>query len=119
MKITKASFKSFLKKNKGNLFILNTSHFDGMQDMVVNKDNPQWLPLQEQTFDYGPRKGEINENNINESNLGYKGIYLVNGSRDTFENFQDANGMKGISVYNCCGSFIVAVKPLLNTMPSI
>lgn len=102
MKITKASFKSFLKKNKGNLFILNESHFDGMQDMVVNKDNPQWLPLQEKP-----------DSRCVENDLGYKGIYLVNGSRDTFEDFQDANGMKGISVYNCCGSFIVAVKPLL------
>lgn len=42
-KITRATFKSFLKKNQGRVLIKSLSTFDGMSDMVEFSRNPQWM----------------------------------------------------------------------------
>ena len=44
-----------------------------------------------------------------DNNLGIQGVWLVNGSRDSFREYDDGD-FRGIHVYNCCGSFTVAVK---------
>lgn len=44
-----------------------------------------------------------------DNNLGIQGVWLVNGSRDSFTAYDDGV-FQGIHVYNCCGSFVVAVK---------
>jgi len=80
-KITKATFKSFIKKNEGKLFIQCVSSFDGIFDGV------------EYVHD----------------TLGYNGIWLVGGSRDYFTAF-DNGDFTGYEVYNCCGSFIIATQ---------
>jgi hypothetical protein len=100
MKLTKASFKSFLKRNQGNLFIRNESHFNGMSDMVESNENPQWRKLEASTRSFG-----------HEYHLGYEGVYLVRSSRDSFIPFAE-DGYVGINVYNCCGSFTVATKSM-------
>lgn len=93
-KITKATFKSFLRKNPN--FVLKVgSRFDGMTDCVQTVKDSFSRPV----------KADFACDN----NLGYQGIWLVGGSRDSFTEFNEG-GLKGISVYNCCGSFVVAVE---------
>lgn len=98
-KITKATFKSFIKKNEKNLFIRVGSTFDGMVDCVMPNPNAQFNPL-------------VRAERVFSNNLGYQGVWLVNGSRDSFEEYNQ-NGMIGIRVYNCCGSFVVAKKAVV------
>lgn len=97
-KITRATFKSFVNKNRDNLFILNKSDFDGMQDCVSACENRI------------PRKAEPKPDSgyCSENTLGINGIWLVLDSRDWFNPYEDAT-FKGIEVSNCCGNFIVAV----------
>ena len=94
-KITLATFKSFIKKNRENLLVRVSSDFDGMQDCVVaNRDAK-----------FKPAVACGNENNT----LGISGVWLVGSSRDYFTEFE-VPGYKGFRVSNCCGSFAVAIK---------
>ena len=94
-KITKATFKSFIKKNRESLHINVKSKFDGMIDGCRNEN-------------YGFVKANDAEHN-NEHNLNIQGVWLVGGSRDYFREYSK-NGMSGIEVSNCCGNFIVAIN---------
>lgn len=94
-KITRATFKSFLKKNRDNLFVRVNSDFDGMTDCVQPTDNPQWVK-------------SIYDADCDDSyRLGHRGIWLVGSSRDRFTPIMDNARIIGFSVYNCCGSFDV------------
>jgi len=97
-KITRATFKSFIKKNMENLFILNKADFDGMQDCVTECKGT-------------PRKAEFkspeNEYAL-ENTLGIKGVWLVGDSRDYFKTYED-EVFKGIEVSNSCGRFIIGI----------
>ena len=91
-KITKATFKSFLRKNP-NFVLRVKSSFDGMTDCVQSVDGGFVRPS---AADYPC-----------DNNLGFRGVWLVGGGRDSFREYNDGR-RKGIEVYNCCGSFIVA-----------
>lgn len=95
-KITKATFKSFINKNRDKLFIKCESDFDGMIDGIRHAENPQFVPVKaaDRTF---------------ENNLGIMGIWLVGNSRDYFSEYR-GDDFQGIHVSNCCGSFTVAVR---------
>ena len=95
-KITKATFKSFLKKNKGNLYIKETSRFDGMVDCVMQTGDGSYSPM-------------VARENSHENECGYAGVWLVGGGRDYFEAVSEGP-YSGIRVFNCCGSFTVAKK---------
>ncbi len=95
-KITKATFKSFLRKNAGNLFIQCRSSFDGMYDSVMPVENPQFVPA-------------VQEARFHENNQGIQGVWIVGQSGNSFHKYEK-DGYTGIAVYNCCGSFIVATK---------
>jgi hypothetical protein len=95
-KITKATFKSFINKNRNKLFIRCESSFDGMTDCVQHELNPQFVPVQA-------------SDRISENNHGIQGVWLVGNSRDYFSEYR-ANDYQGIYVYNSCGSFTVATK---------
>lgn len=95
MKITRATFKSFIAKNRERLLIRCESDFDGMTDCVEQAHNPQFKAA---------TPAEI----AHENTLGINGVWLVGQSRDYFQEFSE-NGLSGIHVYNCCGSFTVAV----------
>jgi len=119
-KITKTTFKSFLKKNAGNLFIQFISDFDGMSDCVefIPSNQRKFVPLQfnqpsDSDYRYGVERGrtreEVEHGVLNDENtLGYSGVWLVNNSRDSFRAFDDGE-YEGINVYNCCGQFTVAI----------
>lgn len=94
-KITLATFKSWIRKNPGFL-IKCDSTFDPMIDGISHDRWAAFKPAQSAAFPCN-------------NNLGFSGIWLVFGSRDSFEAY-DNNGFVGIEVYNCCGSFVVAVK---------
>lgn len=94
-KITLATIKSFINKNKENLYIANKSSFDGMVDMVVDCNNR------------GFSKTSADDHMPNNT-LGIVGIWIVGQSRDYFQNYEDST-YKGYTVSNCCGSFILAV----------
>lgn len=95
-KITKATFKSFIKKAGPNLLIKCKSSFDGMIDGISYNPSAAFHPAQ---------KAE----HVHENNLGIQGVWLVSGSRDMFQEY-NKDGIRGIEVWNCCGSFVVGVK---------
>lgn len=94
-KITVATLKSFIKKNKSNLLIKVKSTFDGMQDCVVATGN-------------GFSKASATVGFL-DNTLGINGVWIVRGSRDHVQPYSD-DAVEGLEVYNCCGSFIVAVE---------
>lgn len=95
-KITKATFKSFLKNAQiENLFINVKSSFDGMTDSCEQRNG-------------GFKPAQKTDSHI-EYTLGFNGIWIVGGGRDYFQVFE-SNGFKGFEVFNACGSFIVAQK---------
>ena len=95
-KITKATFKSFIKRNQGNLQIKVTSDYDPQVDGRV--------PYHGQEFSPATATTEWMENS-----LGVKGVYLVGGSRNYFTPYEQ-DGYSGIRWSNCCGSGVLAVK---------
>jgi len=120
-KITKATFKSFVKKNTDKLFIQLCSDFDGMSDCVefIPSNQRKFVEMKKDTvsdsdYRYGLEQGKTREQIEtsffnNKYTLGYRGIWLVNHSRDSFQAYDDEQ-FTGIHVYNCCGSFTVAIK---------
>lgn len=95
-KITRATIKSFVKKNFDNLFIENVSDFDGMVDMVVRHNDSKF------------RKASPSKNNNEQYDLGIDGIYML-PDRNLFKAFEDETYI-GYNVYNCCGEFNIVVK---------
>jgi hypothetical protein len=96
MKITKATLKSFVKKNLPNLLISKRSSFDGMVDGVVASSDKSFQPIR------------LGAGHI-ENTLDIHGVWLVGSSRDYFTAYDDGR-FKGIEVSNSCGWFILGVK---------
>ena len=92
-RITLTTIKSFIKKNP-TIYIRNISNFDGMTDCVQRCEHDMF------------RAAERIEGHKNE--LGIKGAWFVFGSRDYFDAYE-TDRMTGYRVYNCCGSFILAI----------
>ena len=93
-KITKATFKSFIKKNQDKLMIKVSSKFDGMIDGTVRLE--------------GGFSKTVPADHVFDNNLGIQGVWLVHGSRDYFSAYSD-DKFVGIRVYNCCGDFTIAI----------
>lgn len=95
-KPTLATLKSFIAKNRANLFIKQKSRFDGMCDGVVYDVNAGFKPAR------------INTNTSHMKNtLGVDGAWVV--GRDLISAYE-ADGFKGYDVYNCTGSFVLAIR---------
>jgi len=93
-KITRATFKKFVRENKDLLFVEVHSTFDGMVDGVVAVNDTAI-------------KVTINEEEQDDLHtLGIKGVWLVGHSDDYFSEVNDTL-FKGISVMNSCGWFTV------------
>jgi len=92
-KITRATVKSFIKKNFDGLYINVKSDFDGMTDGLETRHG-------------GFKKAESDDG---EHCLGVKDAYFVGGKGEYFYEYED-DTMKGIRVSNCCGRFILAIK---------
>ncbi len=94
-KITKATVKSFIRKNIDDMYINVRGSFDGMTDGIEGK-NTGFMRVQPTI---------INIDNT----LGVDGAWFVNNGRDYFQAYEDENGYKGIAVSNCCGYFELAI----------
>lgn len=97
-KFTRASFKSWVRKNRENLLVKTDSTFDGMTDCVMPVEGSEFTKAREE-----------HNKNLFDHTLGVKGIWLVGGGRDYFEPYED-RFVKGYRVYNCVGSFKVAIN---------
>ncbi|HUV01738.1 MAG TPA: hypothetical protein VMW32_12305 [Bacteroidales bacterium] len=95
MKTTKATIKSFIRKNSDSLFINIKSAFDGMHDCCMPREN-------------GFHKVTIDETG-HENTLGVPGAWFVGSSRDYFNDYEDDHFM-GFEIFNCCGKFILAIE---------
>ena len=94
-KITKATIKAFVKKNKEQLYIAHTSRFDGMIDGIR---------MEKGAF----KKASFADDNGH--NLGVQGAWFVNQSNDYFTVFE-SESFVGYEIYNCCGCFkLVTIK---------
>lgn len=96
MKPTMATLKSFIRKNPGQLYIKKKSSFDGMTDCVEFDRSAAFVPA-------------VAPERTHPENLGIAGAWCVGQSRDYIREF-NADGFRGFEVYNCCGSFVLAVK---------
>lgn len=97
-KITRATFKSFIKKNNDKLYCKKNSSFDGMTDCVEQL---------EETFKKPDRTEWAQRNESN--TLGIRQIWLVGRGGDWFTHYEDDQFI-GIKYSNCCGSGVVAIK---------
>ena len=91
-KPTLATLKSFIRKNRKNLFVEVQSTFDGMTDCVEH--------------DYNSNFVRATDSNGYKNNLGINDVWVVGGDRISAYN---KNGFIGYHIYNCCGSFNLAV----------
>jgi hypothetical protein len=112
-KITLASVKAFINRNKGNIYAKSLSHFDGMVDCVVDVESNfvKIIPDNIIIDAYINRKWKGTEETYREFNhsLGIPQLYLVGDSADYFYIYEK-NEYFGIEIYNCCGSSIIAIK---------
>lgn len=94
-KATKATIKSFIKKNSGNIYLLGKRYFDGMVDGCVETS--------ERAFSKAEPTDRFPSNT-----MGVQGAWFVGNSRDYFMPYSDEQ-FTGYEVYNCCARFILAV----------
>lgn len=97
-KPTLATLKGFIRKNQSTLHILVKSRFDGMVDGCTETKETAFKPA---TFGAG----------FDKNTLGVSGVWVVGGSRNSITEYEN-DGFFGYRVYNCCGSFVVAVPKL-------
>lgn len=94
-KITIATVKSFIQRNREDLYINVRSEFDGMTDGIESRHDgfrpAQWVTQSPQ------------------NDFGVGGAWFVGSSRDSLRLYEDDTYV-GIEVYNACGSFILAVQ---------
>lgn len=106
-KITVATVKSFIRKNREKLLIKITSRFDGMVDAVQFEDAPEFTPARNRDyFDRDTHKW-IDVPQTCKSTLGIQGVWFVGGG-DWCQAFETDTYI-GFEVSNCCGSWIVAI----------
>lgn len=100
-KITLATVKSFINKNRANLFINVKSSFDGMTDGIESLH-----------AGFVPAKADgtkaINPTDYGNNTQGIEGVWFVGDSRDYFTAFENET-LIGYEVTNSCGRFIVAI----------
>lgn len=100
-KPTLATVKSFINKNRENLFINVKSSFDGMTDGVESLRGGFAPAKKDKTV-------SVNSDYYN-ATQGIEGVWFVGGSRDYVSRY-DENGFVGYTVCNSCGAFILAIK---------
>jgi len=95
-RITRATLKSFIKRNKVNIFVKVVSDFDGMTDMVEHRKDAQFKQI------------EVLDEKLKQS-FGFimDGVFIT--GRDWFKHYEDEN-FYGIELYNSTGTSIIAVK---------
>jgi hypothetical protein len=93
-KATLATIKIFIRKNREALLVRTASKFEGMTDCVENTQNPAFIKALPGTHT---------------NNLDVAGAWFVFDSCDYITPLNEP-GLIGYNVYNCCGSFDIAIK---------
>ena len=106
-KITRATVKAFIKRNRENLLIKVESDFDGMQDMVVSVEDT-FTPAEPRKYWDRERGCEVEGNPENQNTMGLVGVWFVGSGRDSCSAYE-TEFYRGFRVSNCCGSWIVAI----------
>jgi hypothetical protein len=107
-KITKATGKSFIKKNRGALLLATRAKFDAMQDMVVFSSEQQFEPIRPATYFCRDACQYVNVREDNESCLGIAGVWFVGSGGDRCQAYETETHI-GYTVWNCCGEWTVAI----------
>ena len=94
-KISLATIKSFINKNKSQIYLKQESDFDGYTDCVQQVKDDFSLCNHDAT--------------LNKNTLGLKGAWFVLQGRDYFRAYEDEQ-FTGFYIYNCCGSFSIVIK---------
>lgn len=97
-RITRTTFKKFLRDHREELYVMRFSGFDGTTDFEQSEPNPEFRKVDPQ---------EVNMEARND--FGIRGVWLVGGGGDFFQ-WYGLKGFKGIRVSNCCRDFVVAVE---------
>ena len=94
-RITLATIKAFVRRNRDRMQVEFLSDFDGMVDAVTHLPRRGFRPAKnaERPTDY---------------NMGIEGAWFVLQSRDYFTAYESEE-FTGFHVYNCCGSFNLAI----------
>jgi hypothetical protein len=107
-KITVATVKSFIKKNRSRLMVEVKSSFDGMQDMVTRCEGG-FREATPRTYWSQDARGYVAVSEDCKYSLGILGVYFVGGSRDSCSRFETET-LVGFEVSNCCGTWKVAIS---------
>lgn len=105
-KVTVATVKAFIRRNRKSLLINVKSRFDGMQDMVTSTGNDGFTPIcareyySEEVHKYVPASEDCR------NTMGICGVWFT--GRDSVRRFE-AESVTGFEVYNCCGTWRVAI----------
>ncbi len=95
-KITRSTIKKYIKDHKYCLYVKPISSFDGQTDGVIGI-HANWT--------------EVNHNDIDfkkEYSYGIPYAWFT-PTGNLYEEYEDID-MKGYSIYNCCGAFLLANK---------
>jgi hypothetical protein len=98
MRITRATIKGFVNRNRENLLFRGISDFDPMTDCVEHNSVRVWAKA---------HRNDCAEDNRETS--GIAGVWLVGGSRNCFSSISEP-GITGYHCYNCCGSWDIGVE---------
>ena len=96
-KITKSTVKSFINKNRKNLYIHTKSRFDGMTDGI-------------ESLRGGMAKAKESKEYL-EHTMGIEGAWFTTSSKNYVYEYESPT-MIGYEVSNCCGRFVVAISKL-------
>ena len=103
-KLTVATVKSFIRKNRDLLLIETKSHFDGMQDMVTECEGG-FGPVVARSYYDSETGREVEVSKDCKSTLGIRGVWFC--GRDWVSRFETET-VEGFEVSNCCGTWRVA-----------
>lgn len=108
-KITLATVKAFIRKNRARLHVLVKSHYNIGNDDCVRPTGDTMPTPARRPERWNRETGETVPGDLEDRrDMGVIGVSFVNGSRDYFRPC-DIPGWTGYEVYNCCGTFVVCV----------
>jgi len=84
-KITKATIKSFLRKNQGKVYCQTLSYFDGQIDGTTYCKESEWKLTDKAD------------------------AAMIDIMRNYFSPYEDKDYI-GYNVYNCCGNYNIAIR---------
>ena len=105
-KITVATVKSFIRKNRAALLVKVRGEFNGMEDMVTQTEESEFSPAKSKTRWSSELSEFVADTAECKNTLGVNGVWFC--GRDMCSAFESETH-RGFRVYNCCGEWCVAV----------